>query len=346
MGSQISAHVPNQIVKHASDPKEPSTSTGLPTSEIAAIRQLFGYANAVPPQYSASGAGFVLPGATLPGSLMKDVLVIGIHVDTFDRSRRLTADSTFLIGASILDTRLLYQLIRGDRDFASRVNAVSYQYVMGDCDSDYFKHVSPNFLPVTSLAEEIARIKTAISERGRDYILVLYGHPHNRKALADLSMELQPLHIINIIGGVEDLLGDIYKTGLEAWLDTFEILFAKLNVAMNTATYIVRALLMIAVADGKALKLEPSTMNLFWTLNDVARRNPEMTEAVRKARHIARQAAREKEKTEKKKRQKRTRQLDPRTQPKKKRQKRTRQLDPRAQPDDENKPLIAYVAWI
>jgi hypothetical protein len=117
-----------QPTSQASDAAE--TTTSLIRSplqdEILMIRQLFGY-------FDTSSYGTSNLRATLPNSSMKDVLLTGIDVDTFQGYEHLSFDPQLHIGLSILETRALYHLSHEGLDLIRETNILkSYQFVVED----------------------------------------------------------------------------------------------------------------------------------------------------------------------------------------------------------------------
>ncbi|KAI0859377.1 hypothetical protein F4860DRAFT_271849 [Xylaria cubensis] len=271
--------------------------------EILAIRQLFGYSDA-----SAHGASNL--GATLPNSSMKDMLLIGIDVDTYQGYEHLPIDPQLHIGVSILDTRVLYHLIHEGLDSMRETDILeSYQFVVGD--SKYCKTASRKFMFGKSQSVPLGEVKTKVESlvcrRGRDNILVFHGDHSDRKALSNLNIQLQPLYIIDNVKAAQYPLGLPYRLGLEAMLDTFGIPYANLHAAGNDAHYALRSLLMIAVTDGQKMELEPTSKDLFSTFSAIARcarpttagekvaafeESRRQVKAEKTARHKARRAAR------------------------------------------------------
>ncbi|KAI1352037.1 hypothetical protein F5Y01DRAFT_324710 [Xylaria sp. FL0043] len=156
------------------------------------------------------------------------------------------------------------------------------------------------------LAEAKAQIESLVCSRSRDYILAFHGDHSDRKALANLNIELRPLYIIDNVNAAQYPLGLTYRLGLEAMLDTFDIPYADLHTAGNDAHYALRCMLMIAVADGRKMGLEPAKQALLSTLVAIARKARPSTvgekaafeesrrqaNAEKAARHKAKRAAR------------------------------------------------------
>ncbi|KAI1748652.1 hypothetical protein F4782DRAFT_516280 [Xylaria castorea] len=275
--------------------------------EILAIRQLFGYSDTCQLS-SAHGASNL--GATLPNSSMKDVLLIGIDVDTYQGYEHLPTDPQLHIGVSILDTRVLHHLIHEGVDSMRETDTLkTYQFVVGD--SRYCKTASRKFMFGKSqsvpLGEVKAQVESLVCRRGRDTVLVFHGDHSDRKALSNLNIQLQPLYVIDNVKAAQYPLGLPYRLGLEAMLDTFGIPYTNLHAAGNDAHYALRSLLMIAATDGQKLEVEPTSKDLFSTFSAIARSaRPTTTgekaaaleesrrqcKAEKTARHKARRAAR------------------------------------------------------
>ncbi|KAI1463712.1 uncharacterized protein F4812DRAFT_446079 [Daldinia caldariorum] len=250
--------------------------------ENLVIRQLFGYSYSDTGQdtgqisslSSAHGARDL--GATLPNSSMKDVLLVGIDVDTYQGYEHLPIDPQLHIGVCILDTRVLHHLIREGLEPMREADASdaleSHQLVVGD--SRYCKAASRRFIFGSSqsvpLREVKALVESLVCREGRDKILVFHGYDSDRKALSNLNIQLRPLYVIDNVKAAQYPLGLAYRLGLEAMLDTFGIPYANLHAAGNDAHYALRSLLMIAVTDGQKVELEPISKDLFPILSAVA----------------------------------------------------------------------------
>ncbi|KAI0442429.1 hypothetical protein F4803DRAFT_519494 [Xylaria telfairii] len=123
----ISTSEKQQRASQASDTAETTSLVKSPLrDEILAIRQLFGYSDTL-----AHGASNL--GATLPNSSIKDVLLVGIDVDTYQGYEHLPIEPQLHIGISILDTRVLSRLIHEGLDSMRETDILeSYQFVVGD----------------------------------------------------------------------------------------------------------------------------------------------------------------------------------------------------------------------
>ncbi|KAH8163844.1 hypothetical protein CIB48_g4415 [Xylaria polymorpha] len=240
--------------------------------EILVIRQHFGYSD---PSQLPSTIGVFTPAATLSNSSMKDVLLVGIDVDTYQDYERLATDPQLHIGISILDTRILHTLTLEGPSTAHEANPIeSYQFVVGN--SRYCKKASRNFLFAKSqsipLTEVKAQFELLICSKSRGSILVFHGDHSDRKALLNLGIDLEPLYIIDNVKAAQCPLGLHYRLGLEGILDTFEIPYANLHTAGNDAHYALRSLLMIAIADAKRMGFNSAYERVFATFIAIARK--------------------------------------------------------------------------
>ncbi|KAI1133694.1 hypothetical protein F5Y10DRAFT_283967 [Nemania abortiva] len=303
----------------ASDIARSASSEAVPLrDEILVVRHLFGYCETgrLPLTVGKSSLG-----AALPNSLMKDVLLIGIDVDTYQGYERLATDPQLHIGISVLDTRLLHTLTLEETSVVREADPIeSYQFVIGD--SRYCKTASRKFLFGKSqsipLTEAKAQIESLICSRSRDIILVFHGDHSDRKALLNLNINLQPLYVIDNVKAAQYPLGLHYRLGLEAMLDTFGIPYTNLHAAGNDAHYALRSLLMIAVTDAERMGSDSAHRSLLETFIAIARKPRPTTAAEKenllnearhqknidkKARHKAKRAAR----TERRKRERENR---------------------------------------
>jgi hypothetical protein len=269
--------------------------------EILAIRELLGYSNTC--QVSSARNVYNL-GTALANSSMRDVLFIGIDVDTYQGYEHLASDPQFHIGISILDTRVLYRLAHENLSSPRVIDAIeSYQFVVGN--SKYCNKASRKFLFGKSqsvpLEEVKAQIESLVCSRGRDNVLVFHGDHCDRKALSNLNIQLRPLCIIDNVKAAQYPLNLPYRLGLEAMLDAFGIPYANLHAAGNDAHYALRSLLMIAVTDGIKLEMQPGSQRLFSIFSAIALSPRPITAGEREA---AFQDSRHQHKAEKKARYK------------------------------------------
>ncbi|KAJ2995645.1 hypothetical protein NUW58_g1215 [Xylaria curta] len=243
-GCSIGNSEKQQRASQASDTAKVTSPVRIPLrDETLAIRRLFGYSGKC--QLSSAHKAFNL-GATLPNSSMKDVLLIGIDVDTYQGYKHLSTDPQLHIGVSILDTRVLHHLILKGPESTRETGALeSHQFVVGD--SRYCKTASRRFMFGKSqsipLGEVKAQVESLVCRQGRDNILVFHGDHSDRKALSNLNIQLQPLYIIDNVKAAQYPLGLLYRLGLEAMLDTFGIPYANLHAAGNDAHYALRSAL-------------------------------------------------------------------------------------------------------
>ncbi|KAK1997929.1 hypothetical protein LX36DRAFT_543789, partial [Colletotrichum falcatum] len=215
---------------------------GLLREETLVVRQLLRYRDIeIAPTFQSPRLG-----NKLQRSSMRDVLFVGLDIDTFQGYERLIPDQQLHIGVSVLDTRLL-------RPTTANYQAAitSYQFTVGD--SAYCKRALKKFIFGSSQAIAATELKPRIYDilSQRDYVLVLHGTDSDLKILRHLKIELpsQSLYVIDTNKVAQSPLQLYYRYSLEKLLETLEIPFANLHAAGNDAHYCLRALLMIAVSD-------------------------------------------------------------------------------------------------
>lgn len=100
---------------------------GILREETVALRQLLGYGR---PTEASLRLGVPELGTRLPGSSMKDVLFVGLDIDTCQGYEVLIPDQQLHIGVSILDTRRLNDLLASthERQLARVIRLVPVHY--------------------------------------------------------------------------------------------------------------------------------------------------------------------------------------------------------------------------
>ncbi|KAI0420127.1 hypothetical protein F5X98DRAFT_332492 [Xylaria grammica] len=235
--------------------------------EMQKIRHLFGYSDASQQSSRTKVSGF---GQTLSNSLMKDVLLVAIDVDTWQGYESLATKPELHIGISILDTRLLHTLAL---EAACGLKPIkSYQFVVGN--SHYCRRASRRFLFGKSQSISVPKLniqfESLIHSKNRDIVLVLHGGVSDLKALRHLSIDLQPLYIIDTALAAQYSLGLHSHAALQLALQTFNIPHNNLHAAGNDAHYALRSLLMIATADAERMGHHLTYKTV---LTDIARKN-------------------------------------------------------------------------
>lgn len=82
--------------------------TGLLREEVLVFRDLLGYIGLIDETTTLEPPKVGVP---LPHSRMKDVLLVGLDIDTFQGYEQLIPDQQLHIGISLLDTRKLQALL-------------------------------------------------------------------------------------------------------------------------------------------------------------------------------------------------------------------------------------------
>ncbi|WDK11908.1 qde-2-interacting protein [Colletotrichum graminicola] len=226
----------------------PPPHTGLLRDETLVLRQLLGYSDvdSAAPSFRPKSLG-----NRLQQSSMRDVLIVGLHIDTYQGYDQLVADQQLHIGVSILDTRVLEDMLLNPTTANYQEAITSYQSTVGE--SAYCERASRNFLFGLSQPISITELKPTIDAllSSRDYVLVLHGTHSDFKILQHLKIDLptQSLYVIDTNKAAQSPLKLYYRYSLERLLEVLKIPYANLHAAGNDAHYCLRALLMIAVFD-------------------------------------------------------------------------------------------------
>ncbi|KAJ0166508.1 Vegetative incompatibility protein HET-E-1 [Colletotrichum tanaceti] len=285
----------------------PPPHTGLLRDETLVLRQLLGYSDAE----SAPGFRPKSLGNRLQQSPMRDVLFVGLDIDTYQGYEQLVEDQQLHIGVSILDTRILEDML-SDPTTANYQEAItSYQFTVGE--SAYCQRASRRFIfglsqPI-SITELKPRMDALVSQR--DYVLVLHGTHSDLKILRHLEIDLpaQSLYVIDTNKAAQSPLELSYRYSLEKLLEALQIPYANLHAAGNDAHYCLRALLMIAVFDAQrhpsghceallhlfravAQAPRPLTRGEIWQMEEPQREARREAKIQSKVRRKARRAAR------------------------------------------------------
>lgn len=240
--------------------------TGILREENIALRQLLGYH-----LESLRSSPFNLPqiGECLPGSLIKDVLIASIDIDTGGGYEVISPGQSFHIGLSILDTRCLTGKLDDPRKAIT-----SYQFI--NRETQPCKWAAKSFLfgetELMTLPDIAKRI--SLLTKDRDYVLVAHGTGEDIKVLNNIDPEIvtRACYVLDTVKAAQFPLQLFYRYSIEKLLDEFGISYAKLHVAGNDAHFALKALLMIAVRDGRrTLDITPSDHEeLFCALDAIA----------------------------------------------------------------------------
>ncbi|TFB02360.1 hypothetical protein CCMA1212_006087 [Trichoderma ghanense] len=246
----------------------PGSHTGILRDETLALRRILGYR-----LEEIREPPFVHPKldslAHLPGSSIKDVLLVSVDVDTGGGYQVISPDQSFHIGISLFDTRSLTKPLEDPG------NAIqSHQYITKE--SRPCKWAAKSFLfGDTELVQlpDLAR-KLASLTQGREYILVAHGINEDLKFLNNLDPNIATTacYILDTVNAAQHPLRLYYRYSLEKLLETLGIRYDRLHVAGNDAHFTLRSLLMLAVRDGQMApkSITATVQELFQTLDAIA----------------------------------------------------------------------------
>ncbi|KAF5003357.1 hypothetical protein FDECE_10087 [Fusarium decemcellulare] len=256
--------------------------TGVLLEDNIVLRQILGYR-----LETVETSLYNLPqiGHCLPGTFIRDVLLVSIDVDAKDYEA-ISADHDFRIGVSILDTRYLVQKLHDPRDAIT-----SYQFI--NRNSETCNNAAKNFLfrelnetelitlepgeasqnPVRPAPPTFAsRISSLIN--GRDYVLLAHGTHAEVKFLNNIDPEIihRASYFLDTAKAAQFPLRQSRCHKLCELLDKFGIRYALLHTAGNDAHFALKALLMIAVRDSQLVPetAAPGDEDLFRYLDAVA----------------------------------------------------------------------------
>ncbi|KAF4459684.1 serine threonine kinase [Fusarium albosuccineum] len=256
--------------------------TGSLLEENIVLRQILGYR-----LETVETSLYNLPqiGQCLPGTFIKDVLLVSIDVDAKDYEA-ISADHDFRIGVSILDTRYLVQKLHDPRD-----TITSYQFI--NRNSETCNNAAKNFLfrelketelitlepgEASQSSVQLApptfasRISSLIKDR--DYVLLAHGTHAEVKFLNNIDPGIidRALYVLDTAMAAQFPLKQSRCHKLCELLDKFGIRYALLHTAGNDAHFALKALLMIAVRDSRLVPetAAPGDEDLFRYLDAVA----------------------------------------------------------------------------
>ncbi|RSL87028.1 hypothetical protein CEP51_002491 [Fusarium floridanum] len=245
---------------------EQKPHTGILREENIALRQILGYRLETiqtspynPPEI----------GQYLPGTFIKDVLLVSVDIDTGGGYEVISPGQSFHIGVSIFDTRCLIQKLDAHDAITS------YQFI--NTDSRPCKWAAKNFLfgetELITLQDFSSRISSLT--KNRDYVLVAHGAKEDVKVLNNIDPKIvgRAAYILDTVKAAQFPLQLSYRYSIEKLLDEFGISYARLHVAGNDAHFALKTLLMIAVRDGQMVvpkTVTPGDEELFRYLDAIA----------------------------------------------------------------------------
>ncbi|KAK4065473.1 hypothetical protein Trihar35433_7593 [Trichoderma harzianum] len=231
----------------------PGQHTGILREENIALRQILGYRLG-----TLTSSPYRLPsiGQCLPGTCIKDLLLVGVDVDTGGGYEAISEGQSFHIGISIFDTR---SLTKQPQDLGDAVK--SYQFINNN--SKPCRWAAKSFLFGESKLIELADLAASflLLTQGCDYVLVAHGIDADIKFFNNLNPEIAngACYILDTVKAAQYPLQLYYRYSLESLLDEFNIRYAKLHAAGNDAHFALKALLMIAVRDGQMASASETT---------------------------------------------------------------------------------------
>ncbi|KAL6799500.1 hypothetical protein GGI42DRAFT_361398 [Trichoderma sp. SZMC 28013] len=234
----------------------PGQHTGILREENIALRQILGYR-----LETLTSSPYKLPsiGHYLPGTSIKDVLLVSVDVDTGGGYEAISEEQSFHIGISIFDTR---SLIKQPQDLGDAVK--SYQFINNN--SKPCRWAAKSFLFGESKLIKLADLPASffLLTQGRDYVLVAHGIDTDIKFFNNLNPEIAngASYILDTVKAAQCPLQLYYRYSLENLLDEFNIRYAKLHAAGNDAHFALKALLMIAVRDGQMASAPETTTSI------------------------------------------------------------------------------------
>ncbi|KAM6479323.1 hypothetical protein HDV62DRAFT_134628 [Trichoderma sp. SZMC 28011] len=249
-------------------PSVPGQHTRILREENIALRQILGYR-----LETLTSSPYRLPyiGQCLPGTCIKDILLVSVDVDTGGGYEAISEEQSFHIGISIFDTR---SLTKTPQDLGDAIK--SYQFINNN--SKPCKWAAKSFLFGESRLIELADFPASFFSltQGRDYVLVAHGIDMDIKFFNNLNPEIAngACCILDTVKAAQYPLQLYYRYSLESLLDEFNICYAKLHAAGNDAHFALKALLMIAVRDGQMASAPETTtpihQDLFRILDAIA----------------------------------------------------------------------------
>ncbi|KAH7011501.1 QDE-2-interacting protein [Ilyonectria destructans] len=222
----------------------PGPHTGILREENLVLQQIFGYGDQ--PMHTDPIPRTGLP---LPGSSIKDILLVSVDVDTGGGYEVISPDQSFHVGISIFDTRYLTSNSSTDPQKA----IASYQFI--NRDTKPCKQAAKRFLLGATEIQTLTAIAAKISAltQGRDYILVAHGVNEDLKFLnnIDAGIAARACYILDTVKAAQYTLQLHYRYSLEKLLDALSISYDhfRLHAAGNDAFFALKGLLMIAARD-------------------------------------------------------------------------------------------------
>lgn len=249
---------------------------GIFREENIALREILGYSldTILTSPYMPPNIGDYIP-----GTLIKDVLFVAIDVDK-GRSYGVTDISErFHVGISIFDTRCLTPHDSEENGLSTEPwNTInSYQYT--NKSSRLCNYAAKRFLfGETECLDTLHLLPNRFSAliKNRVYILVAHGIYEDVKFLngLDTSIVSRASYVLDTVKVAQFPLQLNYRYNLEKLLHELGLPYAKLHTAGNDAHFALKALLLLAVRDGRqtsssASRTESGEERLFCRIEDI-----------------------------------------------------------------------------
>ncbi|OAQ98816.1 hypothetical protein LLEC1_01929 [Akanthomyces lecanii] len=248
--------------------------TGTLYPDTVALRHIFGYSDySLRSTFALDNTEF---GPRIEGSLLADVLVVSVDIDTgsLESYRVLSDERQYSIGISVLDTRDIQRnIINSAQDQWSRHIIQSFQFTIGQ--GKYVGRARGRFLFGDTKTITFSELKPEFEAvvGARSYILVFHGVSEDMRVLRQLGIGQQARCILDTTKASQFPLQRSSKPSSEVMLETLGIHFDNLHAAGNDAHFVLKALLMLAVRDAQIQHVVPSkdVLSVLTALERIAR---------------------------------------------------------------------------
>ncbi|KAI0007259.1 hypothetical protein F4779DRAFT_592863 [Xylariaceae sp. FL0662B] len=221
--------------------------TGILRDETLVLPKLFGVPSSEIPTAAAELEGIEL-GQNFQDTLIKDVVLVAIDIDTFQGYEKIIPDQQFHFGISILDTRSIHDAQLTSHTLGGPANIIrSYQYTVGS--SKYCHRASRKFLFGESESATLSNLKSKLESiiPTRDIITIFHGGNSDIKFLRRLQIDLQG----SSISSASTLPTKSRESIRLPWYPIY-----KSSCCRNDAHFILRTLLMLVAIDAEKHRLE------------------------------------------------------------------------------------------
>lgn len=225
-------------------PSVPGPHTGILREENCVLRQIFGYGDK-----TTTLDPLPRTGSPLPGTSIKDVLLVAVDVDTGGGYEVIGPNQSFHVGVSTFDTRWLTS-----DNLADPTQAIaSCQFINQEtkpCKSAAKRFLSgaTEMMTIHAIAWRILSIT-----QDRDYVLIGHGLKEDLKVLNNINPEItaRACYILDTVKSVQHILRLYYRYSLERLLDSLSIPYDpyRLHAAGNDAHFALKGLLMMVALD-------------------------------------------------------------------------------------------------